>query len=600
MGGAEQCSAPDVIQKMIIDNLLVNALKKEFLAKLINGRIEKIYQPDQDSFLLQIWNNKNHYKLLICLNPNSYRICITTKNYDFPPGKMPKQYSPLCLQLKKNIESGYIAGIEQLNFDRILVFKIESFDNVKDRVNYLLIIELTGKYSNLLLTEENYDVSAGKIIACFKQIDQSQNEQRQILVGHPYHPITNKANKTDLAELNREQFNKLIFEFPNLTVSKFLINNYLGISSHTADLIIRSGSGKDDKLPNKQVGELNGNDLDNLFSALIQFSEKIKTDSIFLKFTRKETLDFTLTDEQKVSDISPIIDDYFFEQANINTFNLAERELKKIIGKNKIKTLDNINKQEDNLETSKDSEIYKQYGDLLLANIHLLTKKADSVTLKNFYDDDKPINITLDENLTISENAQKFFKIYSKAKNARIVSTQRLSEFKQELEYLEQVDISISLAENPEDLREIETELEKEKYLTKKIIKGQTRRSSPTVPDKNNLLTHRSSEGLEILIGKNNSQNDFLTTKLAQPDDIWLHTRLIPGSHVVIRTENGQKYVSEKTILEAAHFAAKYSKAKYSGNVCVIYTKIKHVKKPPRSKPGYVIYSNEKAVYVTP
>jgi predicted ribosome quality control (RQC) complex YloA/Tae2 family protein len=570
---------------MIIDNLIVNALKKEFLAKLNDGRIEKVYQPDKDSFLVQIWSRNKIYKLLISLNPNSYRACITTKNY-----KIPKQYSPFCLQIKKALESGYITAIEQLNFDRILVFKIAAFDNVKDKVNFNLIIELTGKYGNLILTDDEL-----RVIACYKQIDESQNEERQILVGHPYHPITNKSAKTHLAELNRDKFNKLVLSFPEHTVKKFLVNNFLGISSHTAGLILNNNN-----LANKQISYCSTEELNLVFAALADFTGKVKTDNLAIEMikpdTGKNSLDFRLAEHENHSFISGIIDDYYDDLANKNTFDLLQKELKKVTEKNIIKVQENINRLQDNLKSAGDSEIYKEYGDLLLANIHSLKDKMPSVTLENFYNENIPVNIILDENLSISENAQKFFKIYNKAKNTRFISAKRLEDFIQEMEYLEEVDISLNLAENLEDLKETEAELENEKYLTTK--KNPARKTKG--PDKNNLLAVTSSDGLEILIGKNNSQNDFLTTKLATANDIWLHTRLIPGSHVVIRTSNGQKQVSEKTLQEAAFYAAKYSKAKYSSNVCVIYTKIKFVKKPPRSKPGFVIYSNEKAVFVTP
>ncbi len=576
---------------MIIDNLVVNAIKKELSHSILNYRIDKIFQIGKYDFLLTLFNRGVKMSLIISLNPNIYRLHLTGNQY-----KDSKQLSSFCLQLKKNLESGTIVEIKQINFDRILSFKIENLDNVRDPIIFYLIVELTGKYSNLILTDEN-----NKILGSYKQIDETQNEERQILVGTKYCPITNKQNKLDLNDLSKEKFASLIQKYPTLSLKKFLINCFTGISSHTCTLLfddlpisLESEQKLDSilQIPLKNFPE---NLLDQIFIQLSQFSETIREDNIFLKFTEiNNLLSFKL--DTKISEVSKVLDKYYFNLESQNVFNNLKSEQKKVINKNIEKINNKLLIQQNILESSHEADKNKQYGELLLSNIHNLPEYTDSVTIDNFYNNNYPENIKLDKNLTISENAQIFFKKYNKLKNSREVSLKIIEELKQELVYLEEVDISVDNSENIEDLKEIEAELILETYILKK--EKNTKKTSAL--DKNNLLLFKSIDGFDILIGKNNSQNDYLTTKLALENDIWLHTRLIPGSHVIIRTNNGQKIVSDKTLLEAATYAAKYSKAKYSSNVCVIYTKIKYVKKPPHSKPGFVIYSHEKAIYVTP
>ena len=457
---------------------------------------------------------------------------------------------------------------------------------------------LTKKNQNDL--KPLYKAVFGKTVS-YKQIDETQNEERQILVGTKYCPITNKQNKLDLNDLSKEKFASLIQKYPTLSLKKFLINCFTGISSHTCTLLfddlpisLESEQKLDSilQIPLKNFPE---NLLDQIFIQLSQFSETIREDNIFLKFTEiNNLLSFKL--DTKISEVSKVLDKYYFNLESQNVFNNLKSEQKKVINKNIEKINNKLLIQQNILESSHEADKNKQYGELLLSNIHNLPEYTDSVTIDNFYNNNYPENIKLDKNLTISENAQIFFKKYNKLKNSREVSLKIIEELKQELVYLEEVDISVDNSENIEDLKEIEAELILETYILKK--EKNTKKTSAL--DKNNLLLFKSIDGFDILIGKNNSQNDYLTTKLALENDIWLHTRLIPGSHVIIRTNNGQKIVSDKTLLEAATYAAKYSKAKYSSNVCVIYTKIKYVKKPPHSKPGFVIYSHEKAIYVTP
>ncbi|MBC7473620.1 MAG: DUF814 domain-containing protein, partial [Candidatus Sericytochromatia bacterium] len=293
---------------------------------------------------------------------------------------------------------------------------------------------------------------------------------------------------------------------------------------------------------------------------------------------------------------SDTLEDYYHQKERQSTFALLKLDLSKIVKKYLDKNHERINFQKQVLEKSEQAEIYKQYGDLIFSNIHNLPENTQSIEIENYYDSNNLLKIELNKDISVSENGQRFFKKYNKLRNSHDISINLIKSYNLELDYLEEVFTSIENSETPENLKEIEIELIEEKYINKTI----KQKNNKIKLEKKNLLNIISTDGLEILIGKNNKQNDFLTTKLASENDLWFHTRLIPGSHVILRTDNGKKSLTDNDIIEAATMAARYSKAKYSSNVCVVYTKVKYVKKPAHSKPGFVIYSKEKAVYVNP
>ncbi|MFN8577331.1 MAG: NFACT RNA binding domain-containing protein [Candidatus Sericytochromatia bacterium] len=563
---------------MIVDNLIVNSFTKELTKYLINSKIERIGQISKDSFLFNFWNKKN-FKVIVSLNSENYRICFTKKNY-----KINNQGSTFFMHLKKSIEGGVLLDIEQINFDRIIKFKIESLDNVKDKVIYNLIIELTGKYSNLILTDENEIV-----LGAYKTIDDTQNEERQIILGSKYAPITNKLNKIDLSILDYETFNNL-FKENKQSLRNFLVKSFLGISNNTASLLIEKSNIIDiDKDKNK------------LFENIKNFSKQLEENTLNLKFnnlnqiTSLSEVSFTFSNTI-LEDFTLYLDNLYQEKEEISQYISFQTNLKKIVEKSLSKIRDKKNSLEETISKSENFEIYKQWGDLIYSNLYKLPENASKIELENYYNNNEIVSIELDNNKTVSDNAQTFFKKYNKLKTGLEKTKEILIDVNSEISYLEEVLLFIENSESIEDLNEIEEELINGKYLNK----NSKQINKKNKMDKTHLLSYQTESGLEILIGKNNMQNEFLTTKFASNHDLWLHTRLIAGSHVVIRTENGQKKVNDKDIIEAAKLAVRYSKAKYSSNVCVIYTKIKNIKKPPKSKLGLVIYSNEKAVYVTP
>ncbi|MFN4150081.1 MAG: NFACT RNA binding domain-containing protein, partial [Candidatus Sericytochromatia bacterium] len=364
-----------------------------------------------------------------------------------------------------------------------------------------------------------------------------------------------------------------------------LIENFSYISGSTAEFI----TGKNALLKGLEINE---NIKLETYSNLKNFYEKLYSDKIYLeKFDSKLEINYG----DKIPEISKEVENHFFNLETNKNFNNNKNSLIKITTKflNKAKEkIEHINK----FLNDNEEELLKQYGDLIYSNLYNLPEKAEFIEVENYYKDNEIIRIDLNSEKTLSENAQYFLKRYAKLKGTREANNRMLASLEFEDSFLEDVLFNIDNAISVEDLKEIEQELQEENYITSKNKEKSKKKKELR---KSDLLSFNYND-VDILVGKNNTQNEFLTMKYASPQDIWLHARLIPGSHVVIRTENGNKKVSDELISYAAKLAAKYSKAKYSSNVCVVYTKIKNIKKPSGSKAGYVTYSNEKAVYVTP
>lgn len=556
---------------MIIDNLIVNSLVKEFSEKINDSKIQRIYQNQLNVFILETYNKGNTSKIVISLNPETYRVCITNNVYENK-----KISSPFLIQLKKYLESGKIISINQINYDRIIKFVIETVNDVRDKIELYLIVEITGKYSNLILTDTN-----NTVLGSFRYIDQEKNDERQIILDKPYVPITNKYNKLDLSKLNQEIFNDIFLKNQDKNIKKNLLNNFSYLSGNTCDYLIKKSNNNDGIL-----------DLNILFRNLEEFYKNLNSNNIYLEI---ENDSLFIEYGSKIPNICQKIENNFYATEKNKNISNIKNSLLRVASKFLNKVKDRI-KSIDIFLNETNEELFKQYGDLIFSNLYYFPEKTKFIEVENYYDDNKIIKIELDDEKTLSENAQIFLKKYSKLKNTREAHNKNLNLLNFELSFLEDIIFNIESAESIDDLKDIEVELQEENYLVSKIKEKNKKKKELKKSD----LLCFTYKDVDILVGKNNTQNEFLTNKYAAPNDIWLHARLIPGSHVIIRTENENKKISDDILLYAGKLAAKYSKAKYSSNVCVIYTKIKNIKKPPASKAGYVTYSNEKAIYVTP
>ncbi|SHJ57846.1 Rqc2 family fibronectin-binding protein [Tepidibacter formicigenes] len=579
---------------MALDGIVIYSLVKELSSKLIGGKIDKIYQPEEDELLFNIRNEGTNYKLLLSSNSSNPRAYITNTYNKENPIKAPM----FCMLLRKHLQNGKITNIHQPDFERIIRITIESLDELKIRKTKDLIIEIMGRHSNIILV----DNEENKILDSIKRIPLSVSRYRQVLPGQKYinPPSQNKLNP--IHEISKEKFIESLTNNKK-ALYKSIYSSFEGISPLIAkEICFRSNIDID--INTEYVDSKDFTALYDTFTRLFrQIKNNIFYPCIIIDKRLNKVIDFScikLTMYNHYSfiennSISFILDKYYYEKDIRERINQKSQNLRKNISNKLDRLYNKIKKQKEELLESKNADTYKTYGELITSYIYMIQKGMEEIEVANFYNpESKNIKIKLDKRLNPSENAQKYFKKYNKLKNAAIEIKHQLKITNEEIEYLENIILNINNCENLEELEEIKEELVKVGY-----IKG---RSNNKNKDKNNLKTAPyefiSSDGFKIYVGKNNKQNDYLTLKLASNDDIWLHTKNIPGSHVIIKCEG--KEVPENTIFEGAMLAAYFSKARMSSQVPVDYTKKKNVKKPSGAKPGMVIYETNSTIYVTP
>ena len=577
---------------MAFDGLVVHAISDELSSKLVGGKIDKVYQPENDEIVLHIRNNKENFKLVLSASASNPRVYLS-KNYK---KENPINAPMFCMLLRKYIQSGNIVSVSQVGFERIIKITVESLDELKAKTTKDIIIEIMGRHSNIILTHEE-----NKIVDSIKRIPPSVSRVRQLLPGMTYvlPPAQDKLNPLD--KISMDTFKETISEFDG-SISKCIYSKFLGISPIISkEICFRSNIDI-----SKPASSIDGIDFDNLykeFSNVIfnikdgNYSPCLAIDSSIDKLIDFSSINLTLFDNLKVvhdESISSIIESFYANKDAKERINQRASDFKKSISIKLDRLYNKLKKQKIELKESDNANIYKIKGELITAYIYMIEKGMDFVEVQNFYEEDCPlIKIDLNKNLTPSENAQKYFKRYNKLKHAKKEITTQIGLSLEEINYLENIILSIDNCDNLAELDDIKEELQKLGYMRGKV---------KSKKDKNNLTTKPneflSSDGFTILVGKNNKQNDFLTLKIAHNDDLWMHTKNIPGSHVIIKTEG--KEIPESTIFEGAMLAAFFSKSKMSSQVPVDYTLKKNVKKPNGSKPGMVIYETNSTIYVTP
>ncbi|MBC8631026.1 NFACT family protein [[Eubacterium] tenue] len=577
---------------MAFDGLVVHAISDELSSKLIGGKIDKVYQPENDEIVLHIRNNKENFKLVLSASASNPRVYLSTNYKKENPINAPM----FCMLLRKYIQSGNIVSVSQVGFERIIKITVESLDELKAKTTKDIIIEIMGRHSNIILTHEE-----NKIVDSIKRIPPSVSRVRQLLPGMTYvlPPAQDKLNPLD--KISKDKFKETISEFDG-SISKCIYSKFLGISPIVSkEICFRSNLDI-----SKPASSIDGIDFDNLykeFSNVIfnikdgNYSPCLAIDSSIDKLIDFSSINLTLFDNLKVvhdESISSIIESFYANKDAKERINQRASDFKKSISIKLDRLYNKLKKQKIELKESDNANIYKIKGELITAYIYMIEKGMDFVEVQNFYEEDCPlIKIDLNKNLTPSENAQKYFKRYNKLKHAKKEITAQVELSLEEINYLENIILSIDNCDNLAELDDIKEELQKLGYMRGKVKSKKEKNNITTKP--NEFL---SSDGFTILVGKNNKQNDFLTLKIANNDDLWMHTKNIPGSHVIIKTEG--KEIPESTIFEGAMLAAFFSKSKMSSQVPVDYTLKKNVKKPNGSKPGMVIYETNSTIYVTP
>ena len=577
---------------MALDGLVIHCIVNELNKKLLGGKIDKVYQPENDEVVLHIRNNKENFKLVLSCSASNPRVYLANNYKKENPINAPM----FCMLFRKYIQGGNIVNISQIGFERIIKISVESFDELKEKTTKDIIIEIMGRHSNIILTHS----LDNKIIDSAKRIPPSVSRVRQILPGQTYvlPPKQDKLNPIDEVSLNLFVDTLTSFNGP---IFKAIYSKFLGVSPVIAkEICFRANIDE-----NTLIDEISSNDISKVykeFHNLFKFiNNNIYNPSMIIDESIDKVLDFSCINLSQFSNLSIINDDsiskilenYYATKDIKDRIHQRSSDLRKSISIKLDRLYNKLNKQEKELIESENAEIYKIKGELITSYIYMIEKGIKSVEVANFYDPEyKNITISLNPNFTPSENAQKYFKKYNKMKTAKKEITSQIEITKEEINYLENIILSIENCENLAELMDIREELSKVGYLrAKNNIKKETKLT--TKPHE-----FISSNGFKILVGKNNKQNDNLTLKIASNEDIWMHTKNIPGSHVIIKTEG--KEVPDETIFGGAMLAAFFSKSKMSSQVPVDYTKKKNVKKPNGSKPGMVIYETNSTIYVTP
>lgn len=577
---------------MPFDGLTIKAITKELQKDLIGGRIDKIYQPEKDEISIMVRQPKvANMKLLVSANARWARIHTSSLKSINPP--TPPTF---CMVLRKYLEGGKITNIEQIDFERIVHIHIEALDDFREWKPKILVCEFMGKHSNIILINPENNM----IIDAIKKYGSETSSYREVLPGYEY--ITPPSqNKLNIINTDFETFTEYMWQQGNSTLASAIFQVLSGISPFTAEHICRL-TGINPETSVEECGEF---ELITIYKYINNLIEDIDKGNVSgqIMYKKNVPVDYAPFPLAHISDVKlktfkDINDtcDVFYSAK----LSLAKLDSQKINLSRHIKDyLDKAYRKQYHLESDQskavNNDILRVQGEIITANAYKLKKGDTEVDLENFYTGET-IKISLDPRYTPIQNAQRFFKIYNKSRTALIHLEQLLAKNQQEIDYLESVLVAVKDAHTLDEIEEIIEELEKEGYKkTKSARKKELTRSMPR--------KFISSDNLEILVGKNNRQNDILTLKEASKNDLWLHTKDIPGTHVIVKLPEKISSIHEfpdKTLEEAAGLAAYYSKGQNSDKVPVDYTFRVNVRKPSGAKPGMVIYENYWTIMANP
>lgn len=574
---------------MAYDGLFFRSLVYELSSKLVGGKVDKVHQPEKDEISLGIRSGSQNYKLKISADASLPHLTLSDEKKENP-----LQAPMFCMLLRKHLAGGRIVHIGQQGLERVIEIEVESRDELGDLSVKVLAIEIMGKHSNVIL----YQKETLKILESIKRISASMSRTRQVYPGIPYTPppfskrnlLVDLPNITELSETD-------------LNAKKYLVNYWQGFSPSSAQWLLT-----DFEVPvDTPIVSLSKSELNQFLTALKSMQERLinhQYDFVLLcedeLLTKPKEPLFWLPNLLKHSGSTKhfnssveLINGFFGGRDQSNRLDQKGAFMRKTISLKHEKSLVKLAKLKEDFENAEQGEHYKICGELILGNLYQLEKGMSKIEVENYYEDPITLlSIDLDLRLSPTENAQRYFKKYNKAKNGQIEILRQLEETEMEVAYLEEVLTAIDNSTDSENLDEIRAELAEQGYIKRKVVAGRPKKVTMKY------LQYKSSDGFDILVGKNNVQNDYLTLRLASNKDLWLHTKIIPGSHVIVRT-NGED-APETTIYEAAMLAAYHSKARHSGQVPVDYTLVKNVSKPSGAKPGMVIYQTNKTLYVTP
>lgn len=557
---------------MAFDGITTKNILIELNNNLINARIEKIYVPTKnDIFLCFHTKNRDNLKLLISIDANNARIHFSNSMKE-NPSKAPQ----ICMILRKHLQGAKLLSISQYRLDRVITFKFENINELGDLVQKSLIVELMGKYSNVILIDDKE-----KIIDSMRHVDITMSSVREVLPNKNY-ILPTTLGKKNFTALSFDEFSETLINSDSLDLPSAISNNLIGFSKSFVNSFL-----KELQLSNADVSREN---LKIIYDKLIDVFKTMESSAFNFKMTENEK-DYYLDIDDICKNnlaLSAFLDEYYSKKESVSLIKNAkmniEHDVKSHISKFS-KKLANVNEI---LLDSENLEKYKQFGELLNCNMHNLSIGMEKIDVINFYDNNNLITIPLQKNLTPSRNAQNYFKKYNKLKNSIVHATAYKKEFETDIDYLNSVVCELELAESLKEIDEIREELVSSGYIKKAYKSNKKRDDLPSEPIK------YEYNGITILVGRNNVQNDKLTFKIAKKTDMWLHTKKIHGSHVIIKSDN----VPDDVLLYAAKLAVMHSAGKNSSKVEVDYTQVKFVHKEAGAKPGMVVYTDYHTVIV--
>lgn len=557
---------------MAFDGFFTHAVVHELDQTLATGRVAKVNQPYPAELIMTIRAHRHNYSLLLSANPTYPRMQITQIAYQNPA--VPSNFA---MTMRKYLEGAILESIEQVDNDRIIKMNFKTRDELGDQQRLVLVIEIMARHSNVsLVNEKNH-----RIIDTIKHVGSDQNRVRLLLPGATF-VMPPKQDKVNPYLPNQIYTDLVRKDLDENELAKQLQARYQGLGRQSAQELARELQASSD-LPTTYHTFLK--QFENPDPVIYDDNNGKRQFAAFLPSNIKEE---QLT---HYDTLSVMLDAFYAQKAERDRSKELAGQVLKVLHNELKKDRRKVKKLKQQLEDAAKADYYRIRGEILTTYLGKLTAGMTEITLPNFYDDNKPLKIKLDPELSPSRNAQKYFTKYDKLKTSVDYVKEQLKLANDEINYLANIESQIDLA-SPADIQEIRLELQQQGYIKQKRQKSKKRRKvRVSKPEE-----FHTSNGTTVLVGKNNLQNDRLSFKIANKNDIWLHVKDIPGSHVIIRDSDPD----EQTLLEAAQLAAYFSKGRNSDNVPVDYLPAKRLHKPNGAKPGFVTFTGQKTLYVTP
>ncbi len=575
---------------MAFDGITVRALVHELQDTILDGRLNKIAQPEQDELLLTVKSPKGNYRLILSANA-SLPLAYLTENNKTSPAIAPN----FCMLLRKHVNNARVVCISQPGLERVIDIEIEHLDEMGDLCRKHLIIELMGKYSNIIFTNQDM-----KIIDSIKRVNASVSSIREVLPGLTYF-IPDTMNKLNPLEVTPEEVEAKLLSM-NMTLGKAIYSSFTGLSPQFSEWLCLSAE-VDSSVP---MSALTNAEQTHLSHEFCRAMEDIKTANFapmaFYQYGNAKdysvvsgmALLYPLADftNRSYSSVSEMIEQFYAQKNLENRIHSRSADLRQVITTLLERNVKKLDLQEKQIKDTEKREEYRIKGELLQAYAYQIVSGSESATVLNYYSNEE-ITIALDADLSIHDNAQKYFARYNKLKRTYEALSSYVEETRQTISHLESIDTAISLATDYEDLIQI-----KEEMVQFGFIKSHGPSKGKAVKSKSKPLHYRSSDGFDIFVGKNNLQNEELTFKIAAGDDWWFHAKNMPGSHVIVKSNHEE--LPDKTFEEAAALAAYYSKGANQDKVEIDYVLRKEVKKVSGAAPGFVIYHTNYSMAIAP